>query len=139
MPPHPSDERDILHRRNTLGLRDALAELDVHNHLALVYETQREQFDAAVPFIRMGLERNERCIYITDDNSAAEVIEAMRREGVTVDEALAEEALVVTDPTLSGPTSATATSSRIACSSSWPTRSNARKKRGTTRSARPAR
>jgi hypothetical protein len=58
-----------------------------NDHLALLYETQAEQFGAAVPFIEHGLERGERCLYVADENSQDDVIAAMRKVGIDVDAA----------------------------------------------------
>ena len=66
----------------------ALAELGIHDHLCLIYDAQEDQFAAAIPFIRIGLERNERCIYIADDNTATDVLVALRDNGVDVDAAI---------------------------------------------------
>lgn len=43
--------------------------LDVHDRICLIYETREEQLAAAIPFIRMGLEREEQCVYIIDENT----------------------------------------------------------------------
>ncbi|WP_226481435.1 MEDS domain-containing protein [Natrinema amylolyticum] len=58
------------------------------NHLALIYENSDERFAAVVPFIREGIERGERCLYIVDDGSRDEVLAALRDGGVDVDAAL---------------------------------------------------
>ena len=58
-----------------------------NDHLALLYETQAEQLGAAIPFIRHGLERDERCMYVADENSKDEVLTAMRRADIDVDAA----------------------------------------------------
>jgi signal transduction histidine kinase len=76
-------------------LLEALERLAPHDHLCLVYETQQEQFAAVIPYIRIGLERGEKCVYIADDNSVAAVLEAMRAEGIDVDSALQSGALSV--------------------------------------------
>ena len=68
---------------------------DSHDHLALIYEDETEQFAAAVPFIEQGLERGERCMYIADENSKAEVLAAMRDAGVDVDVAMASGTLTL--------------------------------------------
>ncbi|MFB6093005.1 MAG: MEDS domain-containing protein, partial [Haloquadratum sp.] len=80
------------------ALVDALQSLEVHDHLALIYETQEEQFDAALPFIATGLAADEKCIYITDDNAAEEVIDAAAAHGIDVEGAFARGDLEVTDP-----------------------------------------
>ena len=66
-----------------------------NDHLALVYESREEQFAAAMPFMRQGLERGERCLYIADENSRAEVREAMRDRGIDADDAIESGALSV--------------------------------------------
>lgn len=73
---------------NKTKLERAIEKLSVHDHLCLIYSTHTEQFAAVVPFMRIGLERGEKCVYIADDNTAAEVIDAMRAGGIDVDAAI---------------------------------------------------
>ncbi|ADB61471.1 multi-sensor signal transduction histidine kinase [Haloterrigena turkmenica DSM 5511] len=80
------------------ALRGPVEPLDGHedtDHLALLYEDRAEQFEAVVPFIRDGLERGERCVYVADDNTTDEVLDAMRARDVDVDAALESGALSV--------------------------------------------
>lgn len=84
-------ETDPARRR----LPDALERLRPHDHLCLIYETQAEQFGAVIPFIRIGLERGEKCIYIADENDAESVLAAMRAEGVDVAAATQRGALTI--------------------------------------------
>ncbi|WP_458210112.1 MEDS domain-containing protein [Haladaptatus sp. NG-SE-30] len=65
------------------------------NHLALVYETTNEQLAAVVPFIRQGLERNERIMYIADENSEDDLISAFKGTGLDVESALDSGALTI--------------------------------------------
>ncbi|MBI4315333.1 MAG: MEDS domain-containing protein [Chloroflexi bacterium] len=74
---------------------DALQGLAVHDHLCLIYETQAEQFAAIAPFVRLGLERGERCIYIADDNTTQTVLEALQGGGIDADEALRSGRLII--------------------------------------------
>ncbi|WP_222918083.1 MEDS domain-containing protein [Natrinema sp. SYSU A 869] len=66
-----------------------------YDHLALLYETQAEQFAAAIPYIKQGLDRGERCLYIADENDTAAVLEALRDADVDVDSALESGALTM--------------------------------------------
>lgn len=66
-----------------------------NDHLAHLYESRDEQFAATIPFVRQGLKRGERCLYIADDNSKEEVVEAMRACGIDVDSALDSGALSI--------------------------------------------
>ena len=70
--------------------------LDGHestNHLALVYESREERLAAVVPFLREGLERGERCMYVGEEESIADVIEALSEAGIDVDAARESGAL----------------------------------------------
>lgn len=80
---------------DTNSLAAAVSRLQIHDHLCLIYETQEEQFAAIVPYVKIGLERHEKCFYIADDNTAAAVTEALRAGGVDVDAALKSGALVI--------------------------------------------
>ncbi|MBK5226734.1 MAG: MEDS domain-containing protein, partial [Thermoleophilia bacterium] len=73
----------------------AIGKLDVHDHLCLIYESREEQLAAVIPFMRIGLERGERCIYIADDNTVEEVLDAMRAAGIEVEDATRSGALSV--------------------------------------------
>ncbi|ELZ13167.1 GAF sensor signal transduction histidine kinase [Haloterrigena salina JCM 13891] len=68
------------------------------DHVALLYEDHDEQFSAVIPFVRRGLERGERCLYIADENDRADVLSAMREYGIDVDDALESGALSVVTP-----------------------------------------
>lgn len=77
------------------GLLKAVKGLGFHDHLCLIYESPEEQFAAIVPFVRLGLERGEKCVYVADDNTSAEVLEQMKRGGVDVARVLETGALSV--------------------------------------------
>ncbi|MBI3193917.1 MAG: MEDS domain-containing protein, partial [Ignavibacteriae bacterium] len=66
------------------SLVEAIQHLDVHDHLCLIYETREEQFASVIPFMQSGLERNEKCIYIADENTADVVLQAMQASGIDV-------------------------------------------------------
>ena len=69
--------------------------LGLHEHLCLIYDTQEEQFAAALPFLRAGLERRERCLYIAGEDLAATVLHALRKGGTDVDHFLRSGALII--------------------------------------------
>src|SRR5512133_828648 len=76
-------------------IEDSLCELGAHDHLCLIYETPEEQRRAMVPFVRLGLEQGDRCVYVADTGTAAAVSDAMRAGGVPVDDAIRKGALAV--------------------------------------------
>src|SRR2546430_2056866 len=73
----------------------ALEQLGPHDHLCSIYETPQEHYAVAIPFIRIGLDRGEKCIYIADDGTVGDVRQAMQSEGIDVERATASKALVL--------------------------------------------
>lgn len=76
-------------------LVSAIENIRVHDHLCLIYETQEEQFAAVIPYMKIGLERGEKCIYIVDDNTATMVVSRMKGADIDVESALAAGQLTI--------------------------------------------
>ena len=55
----------------------ALEHLGPHDHLCSIYESQQEHFAVAISFIRIGLDRGEKCVYIASDGTLGDVREAL--------------------------------------------------------------
>ena len=81
----------------TTPLIAALEQLGPHEHFCSIYEGPEEHYAVAIPFIRIGLERGEKCIYIADDGAVGAVREAMQSEGIDVDGAITSKALVASN------------------------------------------
>jgi len=58
----------------------ALEQIGSHDHLCSIYDSQEEHFSVAIPFIRIGLDRGEKCVYVADDGTENVVREAMHAE-----------------------------------------------------------
>src|SRR4029079_305508 len=84
-----------MNRAHNTPLLTALEHLAPHNHLCSIYESPEEHFAVAIPFIRIGLDRGEKCIYITDDGTESAVSDAMCAEGIDVERAVATDSLVL--------------------------------------------
>lgn len=67
---------------------DAIQHVQVHDHICLLYETPEEQFQTALPFLKAGLENEDYCIYVADENTTDTVIQRMRREYIDIDSAM---------------------------------------------------
>ncbi len=76
-------------------MHEIMENLHAGDHAALFYRTRTEQFAAIVPFMAIGLERNERCLYIVSDNSIAMVIHEMEKGGIDVEGAMKSGALTI--------------------------------------------
>jgi len=77
-------------------LAELTADLGLHEHLCVIYDTRQEQFAAALPYLKAGLERGEKCLYFAYENTAAAVLEALRKGGTDVDAYLRSGALTIT-------------------------------------------
>ena len=61
----------------------ALEQLGPHDHFCSIYENREEHYGVAIPFMQIGLDRGEKCIYIADDGTVGEVRQAMGRKELT--------------------------------------------------------
>src|SRR2546421_7798685 len=80
---------------NNDALSAGLEGIGVHDHLCSIYETAEERQAVALPFVRIGLERGEKCIYIAEEGTHDRVRSALAAEGVDVERAEARGALVL--------------------------------------------
>jgi PAS domain S-box-containing protein len=62
-----------------IKLEEALSSLKYGEHLCCIYRTKEEQQSIVVPFMIQGLKRNEKCLYIVDENTKEEIIEIFRK------------------------------------------------------------
>ena len=76
-------------------LAEVVGGLGLHEHLCVIYDTREEQFATALPYLRTGLERGEKCIYFADENTTAASLDALRIGGTDVDRYLRNGALTV--------------------------------------------
>jgi len=80
---------------NRSRLSEVLKSLAVHDHLCLIYETQDQLAASAIPFVQIGLERGEKCLYLADESTTANLLDAMRAKGVDVDSAVEKGRLTI--------------------------------------------
>jgi hypothetical protein len=72
-----------------------LETLQPGDHAALIYRTRAEQFLTVAPFIKSGLDRHDRCLYIANDNSIPLIFERFFKFGIDVSAAKEKGALVI--------------------------------------------
>ena len=80
----PSNFADPFHR----DLIDVVSNIGLHQHLCVVYESEEEQFAAALPFLKAGLDRGEKCLYVADENTAETTLCHARSLDLDIDDAL---------------------------------------------------
>jgi len=61
-----------------------LENLRPHDHLCLLYQSPEEWRAAAVPFISIGLKHGEKCIYVVESSTTAEIRAYLSEEGIDV-------------------------------------------------------
>jgi MEDS: MEthanogen/methylotroph, DcmR Sensory domain len=70
-------------------------QIGLGDHAAFFYHTKSEQLSVVIPFIAIGLQRNERCLYIAEDNTTAEISRHLQEFGVDALKAQKEGALTI--------------------------------------------
>ncbi len=57
-------------------------------HLCCIYRSKDEQMTALSSFMKIGVERNEKCLYIVDDRTKQEVIDAFKDQDFDLEEVM---------------------------------------------------
>ena len=65
------------------------------DHVCALYATREEQMEAAIDYIRGGLSRSERCLYIVCEHTPEEFRAGLRAAGIEVDREEARGALIL--------------------------------------------
>jgi PAS domain S-box-containing protein len=76
-------------------LASTLERVGSHDHLCSIYQTEAERVAVASPFLRIGLGRREKCVYVHDDGAADAIAAKLVAGGVDVDGVIASGALVL--------------------------------------------
>ncbi len=63
----------------TIEISKQLNDLEFGDHLCFIYENQEEQYQLIIPFLLFGLNNNEKCIYITNENTKENIIQAFKK------------------------------------------------------------
>ena len=81
------------------GLRErslpATVARDRPDHVCLVYDELADQIAAVVPYMKIGLDRREKCLYVADDETVGEVRRSLEDAGVDINREAARGALSV--------------------------------------------
>jgi two-component system, chemotaxis family, sensor kinase Cph1 len=70
-------------------------ELGLGDHIAFFFRSNPERLAFVIPFMIAGLQRNERCVYIADENTVPRILAEFRWAGVDIDGATAKGSLSV--------------------------------------------
>jgi PAS domain S-box-containing protein len=68
----------------------------VGDHIALIYDSPEERVSAVTPLIRVGLEKGELCLYISNEENDTGLVDALRAENIDVEKAIGNGGLILT-------------------------------------------
>ncbi|MBC7219071.1 MAG: PAS domain S-box protein [Hadesarchaea archaeon] len=74
-------------------LSKELEKTSAGEHICCIYRNKKERNAAVVSFLLAGLKNNEKCLYVMDESTEAEILRALQRAGVNVDEHLGSKQL----------------------------------------------
>lgn len=80
-------------------LRSEFKSQKQHSHLAMIYDSIEDQMAGVLPFIQIGLEQGEHCIYAADENSMDDIIQRMNDYGIDTELHINKGALAVLEKT----------------------------------------
>jgi signal transduction histidine kinase len=76
-------------------LVSALERVGPHDHLCSIYEKEADRVSVALPFLRIGLGRGDKCVYVGDEGGEQAMAGALQADGVDVERLTASGALVL--------------------------------------------
>ncbi|MFB3785490.1 MAG: PAS domain S-box protein [bacterium] len=74
----------------------SLRRLGVHDQACLIYQDTHEQLATVIPFLQVGLERGEQCVYLTDENSPDTIINELRGSEIDIGRSLVSQSILIT-------------------------------------------
>lgn len=72
--------------------------LRVHDHVCMSYDDHEQQVTAIAQFVKTGIERGEKCIYVCDKFNSEFVLKVLKETGLDVEKLIEEGALAVMTP-----------------------------------------
>lgn len=68
------------------------------DHICLFYRSQSELLATLVPYVRFGLERNERCFCVESSDVCRELVAQLEAAGIQAERLIERGALILVDP-----------------------------------------
>lgn len=89
------DKKDKIEKSD---FKSRLRELPPGTHLCSIYRNKDDQLSAAIAYIVYGLQHNERCLYVTGENSKEEICERLKAEGINPQDHIGSRQLLLLTP-----------------------------------------
>jgi PAS domain S-box-containing protein len=74
----------VILKTERIELITELRDLSPGDHVCLLYNTEEERREIADSFLREGLERGQKILYVGEDGSPSEICEGLRRMGLDI-------------------------------------------------------
>lgn len=72
-----------------------VTELGLGDHVAYFFKSNPERLAFVIPYVVAGLRKNERCVYIADENTVPHILDELKWAGIDLDTTTASGALSV--------------------------------------------
>jgi hypothetical protein len=74
-----------LNKTHAFLFQKAIESLKLGDHASLIYENDDQWRETVVPFMGIGLNRGEKCVYIADNNSKDKMRDLMKQQEIDVE------------------------------------------------------
>ncbi|MCX6732048.1 MAG: MEDS domain-containing protein [Candidatus Roizmanbacteria bacterium] len=78
-----------------MGTHLNVTDISFGDHLSSIYQNKEQQFSLIVPFVMDGLNNNNKCIYVVNENSREEVIFEFENAGFNIETYIASKQFVI--------------------------------------------
>ncbi len=92
------EEKAVAAEERRRRLEKAVRSISLHDHATIIYEKDDQQLETSLPYIKFGLERGEKCVYIADEGGIQKVLEDMHGCGIDTDNLIQKGALSILTP-----------------------------------------
>lgn len=75
--------------KNKIFLKE-IEKLKQGDHLCIIYKDFDDQMMTIIPYLTFGLERNEKCFYIVDENSVTQIVDKFKEYKIDIEKYLSE-------------------------------------------------
>lgn len=66
-------------------MENLITQLELGDLVAFFYRNRSDQLAFVIPYLKAGLEKNQRCLYIADDTPIGLILDKLEQAGVNVD------------------------------------------------------
>ncbi|MFH1821889.1 MAG: MEDS domain-containing protein [Methanobacteriota archaeon] len=65
-------------------LEEEFEKQELGGHFCSIYRDKEEQLSVVVSFMRVGLKNNDKCVFVLDESTKEEIVQAFKRSNIDV-------------------------------------------------------